>query len=235
MGHSIRGSVGDTGRDALGAAGESMTGGVILGVAAVLVGVCLVWRVAALPCPWWLVPLLENPYFERVAGAEELLDRAGVEPGMTVLDAGCGPGRVTVPAARRVGEGGRVVAVDLQPRMLRRLERRLDDRGLANVETVHGALGEGCVPLGGYDVALLVTVLGEIPDKAAALNELRDSLAAGGVLSVTEVLPDPHYQPLARVRGLARGAGLREARLFSGRVGYTINLVEDAARPEPTP
>ena len=188
---------------------------------------CVVWRVASLPCPWWLVPLLENPYFQVVAGAELLMNRAGIGPGMSVLDAGCGPGRMTVPISRRVGEAGRVVALDLQPRMLRRLQRRIADRGLANVETVLGKLGDGRLPAAAFDVAVLVTVLGEIPDKAGALAEIRDALRTGGVLSITEVLPDPHYQTLARVRALAAEAGLTEQRLFEGRTGYTLNLVRD--------
>ena len=193
----------------------------------VLVATCLVWRYAALPCPWWMVPLLENPYFQVVAGAELLMDRAGIRPGMVVLDAGCGPGRLTVPIAKRVGEAGRVVALDRQPRMLRRLQRRLAKHGLANVETILGGLGEGRLPADRFDVALLVTVLGEIPDKAAALREIRAALRAGGVLSVTEVLPDPHYPTLARVRALAAEVGLTEQSLFEGRAGYTLNLVRD--------
>lgn len=198
--------------------------GLLLGV---LVVICLVWRYAALPCPWWMVPLLENPYFQLVAGAELLMDRAGIGPGMAVLDAGCGPGRLTVPIARRVGEAGRVVALDRQPRMLRRLQRRIAEHDLANIETILGGLGEGRLPADRFDVALLVTVLGEIPDKAAALHEIRHALRAGGVLSVTEVLPDPHYQTLARVRALAAKAGLAEQCLFEGRAGYTLNLVRD--------
>ena len=188
---------------------------------------CVVWRWAALPCPWWLVPVLENPYFQRVAGAELLMDRAGVRPGMAVLDAGCGPGRVTVPVARRVGLGGRVLAVDVQPRMLRRLQRRVEQGGIGHVETVLGELGAVGLPPGAFDVALLVTVLGELPDKAKVLSEIRGTLKQDGVLSVTEVLPDPHYQTVARVRALARDAGLHEVALFTGLLGYTINLARD--------
>lgn len=202
---------------------------VTVALVAVLVAMCLVWRLAALPCPWWLVPLLENPYFQAVAGAELLLDRAGVEPGMTVLDAGCGPGRVTVPAATRVGPTGRVVAIDLQRRMLDRLENRLKVLGITHVDTVLGGLGEGRLEPNSFDVALMVTVLGEIPDQVAALEEIRGALRSGGVLSVTEVLPDPHYQTLNRLRRVARQAGLRELRVVTGPVGYTINLGRAAA------
>jgi len=186
---------------------------------------CVVWRYASLPCPWWMVPLLENPYFQLVAGAELLMGRAGIGAGMRVLDAGCGPGRLTIPIATRVGEAGRVVAIDRQPRMLRKLQRRVAADGITNVEAVLGGIGEGRLPAGSFDVAVLVTVLGEIPDKTAALREIRGALRADGVLSVTEVLPDPHYLSLARVRALAAEAGLRERQVFEGRVGYTVNLV----------
>jgi len=206
----------------------SLLAALILLLVAVVV-TCVVWRWASLPCPWWMVPLLENPYFQVVAGAELLMDRAGIGAGMRVLDAGCGPGRLTVSIAGRVGEAGRVVALDRQPRMLRRLQRRVADHGITNIEIVLGGIGEGRLTAGSFDAAVLVTVLGEIRDKVAALREIRDALRFGGVLSVTEVLPDPHYQRLAQVRALAAATGLREQQLFEGRAGYTLNLVRDAA------
>ncbi len=197
---------------------------------ALVVAAGLVWRWAAWPCPAWLVPLLENPYFETVAGAGTLLERAGVREGMRVLDAGCGPGRVTLPAARAVGASGRVVALDVQPAMLEILAARLRAQGTTNVELVQAGLGDGKLPADAFDVVLLATVLGEIPDPAAALGEIYRSLRPGGVLSVTEVLPDPHYQRVPRVRELARGAGFREARFFPGWVSYTLNLLKPGAK-----
>jgi membrane protease YdiL (CAAX protease family) len=50
--------------------------------------------------------LLENPFMNRVAGAQLLLDRADVASGMRVLDVGCGPGRIALPVALRVGANG---------------------------------------------------------------------------------------------------------------------------------
>jgi len=204
----------------------------LLALAAV-VAITLVWRFARRPCPAWLVPLLENPYFDAVAGAATLLERAGVAPGMQVLDAGCGPGRLTLPAAAGVGPAGRVVAVDIQPAMLETLAGRLRAQRIANVELLHAGLGEGKLPAETFDVALLVTVLGEIPDRLAALAEIYRSMRPGGVLSVTEVLPDPHYQRVSQVRALAAGAGFRETRIFRGWVSYTLNLRKPLARAEP--
>jgi ubiquinone/menaquinone biosynthesis C-methylase UbiE len=113
--------------------------------------------------------------------------------------------------------------------MLEELERRLRTEGLGNVEPVLAGLGDGKLAAHDVDVALLVTVLGEIPDKAAALREIHRCLRPGGVLSITEVLPDPHYQRLSRVRALVADAGFRETQLFSGWVSYTVNLSKPVA------
>jgi len=197
----------------------------ILGVSlATIVDVCLVWRWASWPCPSWLVPLLENPYVEALAGSKVLLERAGLRPGTRVLDAGCGPGRLTLPAAVAVGASGRVCALDIQPQMLEKLRQRVEAQGLKNVDLLLAGLGDGKLPAGEFDTVFLVTVLGEIPDKVAALSEIHRSLRPGGVLSLTEVLPDPHYQSLSRVRSLARQAGFREASLVSSWLSYTLNL-----------
>jgi hypothetical protein len=69
--------------------------------------------------------LLENPLTGAFVGAPLLVGRLGLTPGMKVLDAGCGPGRLTVPLAKAVGPGGGVVALDGQADMLGKLEGRL--------------------------------------------------------------------------------------------------------------
>jgi ubiquinone/menaquinone biosynthesis C-methylase UbiE len=206
-------------------------------VVAVLVGivvaVSLVWRGTSrsrpLPCPTWLTWALENPLMNAVAGADLLLDRAGVTAGMRVLDVGCGPGRIAIPAARRVGHAGHVTALDLQPGMLRTVETRAQAAGLSHLRTLHAAAGAGRLPEESYDRAVLVTVLGEIPDRAAALAEIFGALVPGGVLSVTEVIPDPHYQSRTVVRRFGEAAGFRVAAEFGTWLAFTINLKKPAA------
>ena len=205
---------------------------IVIGAAAATLVVVLGWRVlarrAALPCPTACLWLLENRMMERVAGAELLLRRAGVRSGMTVLDAGCGPGRLTIPLASRVGPTGQVLAVDLQPAMLERLQARLEAQSIRNVRTQRAALGAGTLPRDSFDRAFLVTVLGEIPDRLSALREILTALKPGGILSLTEVFPDPHYQSRRTVRRLAEAAGFRVVEVLGSWRAFTANL----ARPD---
>jgi O-methyltransferase involved in polyketide biosynthesis/precorrin-6B methylase 2 len=199
-----------------------------VGASGAAVAISLYWRFAArrhtLPCPSWLSWMLENPFMNSVAGADAILERLGVRPGMNVLDIGCGPGRLTVPAARRVGTTGTVVALDIQSAMLQRLQQKVEASRLTNIRLVQGGAGEGKVGRNAFDRALLVTVLGEIPDRKAALTEIFEALRTGGILSVTEVLPDPHYQRLGTVRHIASEVGFEEQEYFGGFPAYTVHL-----------
>lgn len=199
------------------------------GTIAFFVVATVVWLVVSrrqsLPCPVWLrwCVELDNP-FAKNNRAAVILDHLDLQPGMTVLDLGCGPGRLTVPTAQRVGPSGRVVSVDLQAGMLARAKEKARAANLSNIEFVQAGAGEGKLGRGRFDRALLVTVLGEIPDRAGALKEIFDALNPGGLLSVTETLFDPHYQSRQTVARLAGEVGFRERGFFGNHVAFTVNL-----------
>jgi ubiquinone/menaquinone biosynthesis C-methylase UbiE len=201
---------------------------VLVIVVAIAIGTIL-WRLASrrqsLPCPVWLRWLVEldNP-FTKTNRAAYIVETLALSRGMKVLDAGCGPGRLTVPLARSVGPTGRVVALDIQPGMLARARTRTETAGLANVEFVAAALGGGSLPDNDFDRAVLVTVLGEIPDRAVALAELFDALKSGGFLAIVEVIFDPHFQPRRTVTDLAVSAGFRERAFFGHRWAYVMHF-----------
>lgn len=209
------------------------------GAIAIFVVVVIVWLIASrrrsLPCPVWLrwCVELDNP-FTKTNRAAVIVDHLDLRPGMTVLDLGCGPGRLTVPAAQRVGRDGRVVAVDLQAGMLARAKEKAHAANLSNVEFVQAGAGEGKLGHGRFDRALLVTVLGEIPDRTGALKEVFDALKPGGILSVTETLFDPHYQSRQTVMRLAGEVGFRERGFFGNRVAFTVNLEKPASGRQAT-
>ena len=177
----------------------------------------------------WLVEL-DNP-FTKTNRAAVIVEHLDLAPGMAVLDMGCGPGRLTVPIARQVGREGRVVALDMQPGMLDRARERAEAAGLSNIEFVLAAAGDGRLGDERFDRALLVTVLGEIPDREAALREIFAALKPGGILSVTELIFDPHYQSRRTVTQLAGAAGFREHAFFGNRIAFTLNLQKPASLP----
>ncbi|ACZ37656.1 class I SAM-dependent methyltransferase [Sphaerobacter thermophilus] len=194
------------------------------------VAAAVVWwrrqREAPAPFSARLSWVLSLPQFEH-ARADVILDRLDLRPGMRVLDAGAGTGRLTIPAARRVAPNGEVVALDIQPEMLAKLEQRAAAEGVTNIRTVQAALGDGALEPESFDRALLVAVLGETPDQLAVLRDLHAALKPGGILSVSEGFPDPHYQRADHVRALAAVAGFRPWQEWRTRLGYTLHLVKE--------
>jgi ubiquinone/menaquinone biosynthesis C-methylase UbiE len=166
---------------------------------------------------------MDNPFTETNR-AHVITDYLGLEPVMKVLDAGCGPGRLTLPLAQAVGPQGEVLAMDIQDGMLARVREKVAAAGLQNVQYLQAGLGEGKLPQAHYDRAVLVTVLGEIPDQVAALKELYAALKPGGLLSVTEVIFDPHFQRRESVLRVAGEAGFREKNFFGRQLAYTMHF-----------
>ena len=122
-----------------------------------------------------------------------------------------------------------VMALDMQSSMLARLAERLIESGVRNVQVKQSALGDGALPQNSFDRAILVAVLGEIPDQESALGEIFDALKPGGILSITEVLPDPHYQPRRAVRKLGQKLGFDVDEIFKGWRSFTFNLIKPVA------
>jgi ubiquinone/menaquinone biosynthesis C-methylase UbiE len=191
------------------------------------------WRFASrrwsLPCPSLFSWAVEGRLVDAVAGTKITLERMGLRPGMTVVEIGPGPGRLLVPAARRVLPGGRAIGVELQQAMLDKLRRKLERDDPGNVELIHADATRQVLPRECADLVFLCTVLGEIPDRASALRNCHDALKPGGRLSITEIMGDPHYQSRAKVHELARQAGFEPESVAGSRWRYTANFRKPAA------
>ena len=189
----------------------------------------LVWRFTSnrrsVPCPSWLgwMVELDNP-FTKTNRASVIIDLLNLEPGMKVLDAGCGPGRLAIPAARAIGSQGELTALDLQDGMLTRVQEKAQTAKLTNIRLMQAELGKGKLEKAYYDSAMLVTVLGEIPEQEAALQEIYQALKPGGVLSITEVIFDPHFQSRKSVQRAASRVGFHETGFFGKQLAYTIHF-----------
>ncbi|HEX9052660.1 MAG TPA: methyltransferase domain-containing protein [Anaeromyxobacter sp.] len=164
-------------------------------------------------CPWWIGYLLASPLRKLLQDPAAILGPL-VREGMTVLEPGPGMGFFTLEAARRVGPRGRVVAVDLQPRMLAGLRRRAARAGLAGrIDARQGRPDSlGVEDLAGQvDLVLALLLVHELPDAGRFFAEVRRALAPGGKVLVAE--PSGHVSAEAFEASLsaAARAGLRRS------------------------
>jgi ubiquinone/menaquinone biosynthesis C-methylase UbiE len=201
----------------------------LLGIVIIGLLTGFIWRISSqrhtLPCPSWLRTLVEmdNPFTET-NHASVIIELLNLRPGMKVLDAGCGPGRLALPLAQTVGETGQVTALDIQQEMLDRVRQKAQAANLNNIRYVRAELGKNTLEAGQFDSALLVTVLGEIPNQAAVLSEIYNTLKPGGVLSITEIIFDPHFQSRNKVLQLTQAAGFCEKGFFGKKLAYTMHF-----------
>lgn len=151
----------------------------------------------------WIGSMLDTD--SRLGGISPsaFLKNAGLRGGDTVVDVGCGPGFMTLPAAELVGSTGRVYAVDIERRMLDLVEKRVAEAGLGNVTTVFND-GEGIpVPDGVADLALCGLVLHYFPDEAGREGLVRDicrMVKYGGRCLFIEHTPQPADDPKERMK-----------------------------------
>jgi ubiquinone/menaquinone biosynthesis C-methylase UbiE len=129
---------------------------------------------------------LDNPERRAALPPGETLVRLGLGRGMKFLDAGCGVGFFTLPAARIVGADTKVYAADVSVEMLDILSGKAEAAGLSNIETVLS--GEYDMKIGGVsvDFAFCCNVLHEIDDQKRFVRELARMVAPGGTLAVIE-------------------------------------------------
>ena len=137
---------------------------------------------------------------ESFAGVANPFALGRIEPGLTVLDLGCGAGTDLLVAAQMVGRSGRVIGVDMTPAMLARARAGADAMGLQNV-ALHESLIES-LPLGDESVDVVISngVIDLVPDKDAVFAEIDRVLRPGGRLQVADVVIHTEVSEDARKR-----------------------------------
>ena len=164
------------------------------------------WRRNPSACPysqrfWVEAP---HPFITR----ERL--RAVLDPrsGERILELGVGTGYYSFDLAEWVGAAGTVELFDLQPEMLDHVVEGADERGLTNLVPTQGDATELPYDDGSMDAVVLIAVLGEIPDREAAMAQIGRVLRPGGRLVVGELFGDPHFTTPREVERLGTAAGL---------------------------
>lgn len=174
---------------------------------------------------------------DRVGEAEEVMELAGVEPGMSVADVGAGEGYYTVRLARAVGAKGRVLAEDIRPEVRDELGERIQREKLDNVAVKLGTPDNPMLPSGSFDRVFLVHMYHEVQSPYAFLWHLRDGVKPDGLVVVVDSNREieRHGTPPAQLKCEFAALGLQPVR-FSMLTGGEVYLMAfRQAGPKPPP
>ncbi len=147
---------------------------------------------------------------EQEEDGRRMLEALHVKPGQTVVDFGCGNGYHTLQLAKLVGETGRVLAVDIQPEMLRLLDARMESEGVTNVEPILSQQHDPCLPEAAADLILLVDVYHELSYPEEVLGGLRRALKPRGRVVLVEFRAEDPMVPIKPEHKMSKKQVLKE-------------------------
>jgi ubiquinone/menaquinone biosynthesis C-methylase UbiE len=174
------------------------------------------------PMPQFLANLIDNPFRRRIQPPRDMPLRHGIDPGMTVLEVGPGNGRYTIETARRVGSTGKVIAVDIEPKMIERVMQRARAEGVTQIEARVANVYDLPFEAGAFNAVYLITVISEIPEPERALREFYRVLSPAGTLAFSEMLTDPDYPRVRTLIRLATAANFRLKKRIGNFFAYTL-------------
>ena len=156
-------------------------------------------------------PWLERP--ERMAEERPdlVLDALDLKPGMAVADLGAGSGFYAWRIGKRIGERGTVYAVDIQPEMVRLLEKQLAQRGASNVKALLGTATDPRLPAGALDLVVMVDVYHELEFPYEMLTGILRALKPGGRLAFVEYRGNDPGVPIKALHTMTEAQVKKEA------------------------
>jgi ubiquinone/menaquinone biosynthesis C-methylase UbiE len=169
--------------------------------------------------------------------AESVMTRAGITAGMTVADIGAGEGYYTIRLSQRVGPQGKVLAQDVQPKVMRALADRVLRERLDNVSIKLGAPDDPRLPANSFDRVFLVHMYHEVEEPYAFLWRLWPALRTGGeVIVVDRDRPShQHGMPIKQLICEMQAVGFRPISFDDkpSAGGYFASFKRMDKRPEP--
>jgi len=136
-------------------------------------------------CPWWSCFTFDNFLRKLFHNSEKIL-RPYIVEGNTILDIGPGMGYFSIPLARMVGEKGKVIAADIQPEMLKALQKRAKKAGVGHQIITHLCAADSLGLNMQFDFILTFWMVHEVRNQLAFLEEIRSLLKPSGKFLLAE-------------------------------------------------
>jgi len=161
-------------------------------------------------CPWWVAYTFDNPLRALVHRPKRIFS-SFVKEGMIVADIGCGLGYFSLGLARIVKTGGKVIAADIQEKMLATVEKRALRKGLSEIIHPHLCKGDDIGITEPVDMVLSFWMFHETVDKRLFVRQVKSILKDSGVLFVAEPrfhVPLPVFEKEIQI-ALDEGFGIK--------------------------
>ena len=164
---------------------------------------------------WQGAAWLEREEREREERTDLLLAALALEPGMVVADIGAGTGYLARRMAKAVSPGGKVLAVDVQPEMVRMLERLAREQGLANIVPSLGTEDDVKLPAASVDLAIMVDVYHELAFPHEVLASIIRALKRDGRVVFVEYRAEDPRVPIKALHKMSEAQVRREAEVHA--------------------
>lgn len=155
-------------------------------------------------------PWLTRESRQREEDCRTMVKNLGIKPGMTVCDMGCGNGFYSLRMARLVGRKGKVLAVDIQPQMLRLMEARASEARIKNIVSILGTPTDPKLPEKQVDLILCVDVYHEFSNPEQMLRAMRKSLKQDGQIVLLEFRMEDPEVPILRLHKMSKKQIMKE-------------------------
>jgi precorrin-6B methylase 2 len=168
---------------------------------------------------------LERPERVQEERPDDVIAALAPRPGETIVDLGAGSGYFALRLAPRVGPGGRVLAVDVSPDMLRLVRRRADQTGVKNVEVVLATEQDPRLAPASVDAVLMVDVYHELYWPYEVMTRVREALKPGGRVVLVEYRGEDPRVPIKATHKMTEAQAKREFAAAGFRYVRTVRTL----------
>ncbi len=159
-------------------------------------------------CTWWIAYTFDNPLRKLIHNPHKIFGDY-IREGMTVMDVGCGMGYFSIGLAKLVGANGKVIAVDLQQKMLDVMHRRARRSGVADRIMPHCCEASTIGVRGPVDFILAFWMVHEVSDRNNFFLELQSNLTSKGKILIAEPKMHVTADELDKTIEIAQNNGLQ--------------------------
>lgn len=185
----------------------------------------IIRRYYKFPIPGFMTRLIDNPIRRKfIQKPEKVVERMRLKPGMIIIEIGPGKGSYTKALAKNILPDGKVYAIDIQQSIINRLKKRIEKEGITNIIPKIDDAYNLSFEDESVDRVLMIACLPEIPDPIRVLKELKRILKPDGLISLSEMFPDPDYPRRKTEKKWAKEAGFKLDDQFGNWFVYHLNF-----------